>query len=670
MKNKITAVLLCLTLLVTLSVNVTADDLNIITDSNAQIVDSQIGLEPIVQDDSISTTSATSGIKSGAVYRIKNIGSGKYMNVHYGVDANGTNIYQWTGDGSTEQKFRVVYFADSDSYMIYAMCSSNGDNRVVDVTRGSAPLTHGQNIKLYNPTDPTSQQFKIVLIGQGQYRISMKANQNLYLAAYGNLNGSASGTSATSAGNIYLSNYVGEMYQHWGFELVENPPDPTGNFELVNSSKVSGWAYQTGLPDTPIQAHIYIKNNSTGSEVGYATYADKYRADLYAAGYGDGEHAFSYGINWCSYPSGTYTVSVYGINAYDGTNPHLGNSPRTFTVRKATGNMEALTSTGVSGWAWKPDAPDDSIQVHLYIRTLDGETVMAYPTIANSYRPDLYEAGYGDGYHGYSIPIDWSTLPEEKLRVTLYAVDGSNENPTLYDGYYDNSIIHLVGMIDDEGKDFSAWMTQEVMNYAADIGSSRVVKHTGATQENLIEYIHNSRFATIFTHGTQYTLAWKANANTETETKGSLGWRQVGAIDVDYFSNTDCLLLLSCFTASKADGAGNNIAETIKSKGIGAVVAFEDKIAAAFKNNKVLTTQYVGYWRKVFLRELGEGSTVELAKIIAFSELLQKQREILEINTSELEILIENDPEYVEKHLYCGTNSCVILGDGNIVVRQ
>ena len=260
-------------------------------------------------------------------------------------------------------------------------------------------------------------------------------------------------------------------------------------------------------------------------------------------------------------------------------------------------------------------------------------------------------------------------LPEEVLRVEAYAVDGSGYNSLFYSGYYNNLPIHLIGMIDDKGKDFSAWATQEVINYAEDIGASSVVKHTGATQQNLIEYIHNSRFATIFTHGTQYTLEWKANANTEDETKGSLGWMQAGAIEADYFSNTDCLLLLSCSTASEEAGP-NNIAETIQAKGIGAVVAFKDKLTGAFANNKTLTTQYIGFWGKVFLRELSEGLSVESAKIIAFSELVQKQCEIHEINSNELEILIENNPEYVKQHIYCGANSCVVLGNPNLVVKQ
>ena len=169
MKRKLTAVLLCVALLLTLSFNVSA---NTLTDTSQSVTDTQT--TPVTDEFTVSvgengevsvgnlaesgdvSRAQTSGIVNGGIYRIKNVASGKYMNVDYGIDANGTNIYQWTGDGSVEQKFRVVYSSSTDSYMFYAMCSSNGTNRVLDVTRGSNPLISGQNIKLYDPTDPTS----------------------------------------------------------------------------------------------------------------------------------------------------------------------------------------------------------------------------------------------------------------------------------------------------------------------------------------------------------------------------------------------------------------------------------------------------------------------------------------------------------------------------------
>lgn len=457
MKKRITAVLLCVALLLTLSVNVSAET----AEQPQSTIDTQItpvadeitvtvgedGLETIeneISDDDavVMPLAQTSGIISGAIYRIKNVASGKYMNVDYGIDANGTNIYQWTGDGSTEQKFKVVYSSTTDSYMLYAMCSSNGTNRVADVYDSGGVLVNGANIKLHDPIEPPTQQLQIISIDSNKYRIAMKQDNNFVFTAYGTSNGSAGGTSSTSAGNIFISTYTGSTSQQWQFELLENPnasPAPIGYLDTVSSTLIGGWAYQSDIPDTALTVHIYIINNSTGEQKIIGVTAGGYRADLKAAGYGNGYHAFHYAINWKTYKPGTYTVRAFAIGV-NSSNPQLTNSPKTFTVRNPTGNVDALNSNGVSGWVWKPDAPNEAIEAHLYVRKTNGETVWGKAIVANAYRSDLYTAGYGNGYHGFSIPIDWSTLPEEKLQVTVYAVDGSGYNPSFYDGYYYNGV--------------------------------------------------------------------------------------------------------------------------------------------------------------------------------------------------------------------------------------
>ncbi len=624
MKKKIIAVLLCVALLLTLSVNASANGLDSTPDLVVQTADSEAAAELISQDENISVASATSGIVSGAVYRIKNVGSGKYMNVHYGVDANGTNIYQWTADGSTEQKFRVVYFANSDSYLIYAMCSSNGNNRVVDVTRGSSPLTHGQNIKLYNPTDPTSQQLKIISTGQNQYRIAMKNNTTLGLAACGTSNGSASGTSATSAGNIFISTYTGATNQQWQFELLQNPPNPEGSLDSVTASTIGGWAYQTGEPDTPIWVHFYITNNSTNQQTFLSELASNYRSDLEAAGYGDGEHAFHHAMNWYDYPAGTYTVRAYAIGS-QGINPEISNSPKTFTVRNMTGVVDHLNSSGISGWAWKPDAPNNTVAVNVYVRNSDNETVGFYNTRASNYRSDLENAGYGDGEHGFSISIDWSTLPEENLRVTAYAVDGTGIHPAFYDGYYDNRMpIYLIGMTDEQGVDFSTWATQEVVNYAYNIGTPSVMICSGANKEGLLNVIRNSSFAVVYSHGTATSIDYCFNPNTASEGRGKLLWRDFLTMPSNYFINTRCLLLNACSVGNETENpAGNNMVKVFQSKGVQTVVGYEyDAWFWYFEDGSISTDLGTGRWAKAFVRKLSEGATVQTAVNAAINDAI------------------------------------------------
>lgn len=83
-----------------------------------------------------------------------------------------------------------------------------------------------------------------------------------------------------------------------------------------------------------------------------------------------------------------------------------------------------------------------------------------------------------------------------------------------------------------------------------------------------------------------------------------------------------------------------------------------------------MTTEAAGYWAKIFVKNLGEGYSVLYAKTVAFSELVKNQREIFGMNTSELEIAIIDRPEWVKENIYCGTQSCVVLGDSNLVVKR
>ena len=589
-----------------LSVGVSADGLSVVLDTGAQIIDTET-LQPISEQRD-TARSATTGIVSGAVYRIKNVGSGKYMNVHYGNDVNGTNIYQWTADGSTEQKFRVVYFANSDSYLIYAMCSSK---RIVSVAHNNSNLANGQNIHLYSTGDDTAQRVHIVSLGQNQYRISMKANTNLHFAAYGDTNGTAGGTNATSAGNIYLSSYVGEMYQHWIFELVENPPNPVGYLDEVSSSKIGGWAYQTGLPDTPIDVHIYVKNNSTNKQKLFAVTANGYRSDLKNAGYGDGCHAFSYSMSWGNYPSGTYTVSAYGINVNGGTNSQLTNSPRNFTVRKATGTMDEMTSTFIRGWAWKPDAPNNSVEVHLYIRTSDGKTVFANVAVADIYRPDVAAAGYGTGYYGYSIPIDWSTLPKEELQVTLYAVDGSGENPTFYNGYYNNAPPHgaitLYGIKHSDTNDRKLYYTDAVKTGISNIGVTETRGlYVGTTATQALNNMKSSMIWVVHTHGWKQGVLFNHSTSGET----SLLYENISSLAVNALAGERCVIFGTCSAGEGGEGAENMVNIT-HAKGAMTVIGWT-------------TTTYVSQmntWLEAFFVSSGGGNNIVTAVGEALEEV-------------------------------------------------
>lgn len=177
---------------------------------------------------------SVSRITDGMIYNIKNANSGKYLNVNSGTDANGTNVNQWTEDGSQEQKFRAVYFTDNNenAYKIFAMSSNKGANRVLDVLRtggnASGTIVSGNNVDIWSTGDDDCQLFIIQLernlnSGYG-FSIRLKSNTSLALTAYGTGNGSGAGKTSTSKGNVYISTWTGAESQLWIFEKINATP--------------------------------------------------------------------------------------------------------------------------------------------------------------------------------------------------------------------------------------------------------------------------------------------------------------------------------------------------------------------------------------------------------------------------------------------------------------
>lgn len=193
-----------------------------------------------------------------------------------------------------------------------------------------------------------------------------------------------------------------------------------GNFEDCTNTLLKGWAWNSESPNSSIQVHIYITNIDTGESKGIAMFADQYRADLQAAGIGNGKHAFSYAIDWYNYVPGTYRVEAFAYNP-NGGSPQLANSPKTFVVNPPTGHFEECSSSRLKGWAWKPQCPERTIQVHFELKNMTTGNTYWIPVFADQYRADLQAAGIGNGKHAFSVPIDWDDYPDGYYAVTAHA---------------------------------------------------------------------------------------------------------------------------------------------------------------------------------------------------------------------------------------------------------
>ena len=204
----------------------------------------------------IAFTAQTPGLTNGGLYNIRNRNSGRYLNVNLGKDANKINVIQWAKDGSAEQRFKLEYLSASSSYYLRAICSSNGNNRVLDVYRDINTIRGGCNADIWTPTDANAQQWLITGVGGGFFKITLRSNQNLALTAYGTANGSGGGVSAASKGNVFVSAYTGAASQQWSFERLDTP--------APNKYAALGWSYFFRGDDAHYVGGYYYFNYPAG----------------------------------------------------------------------------------------------------------------------------------------------------------------------------------------------------------------------------------------------------------------------------------------------------------------------------------------------------------------------------------------------------------------------
>ena len=194
-------------------------------------------ITPLIAGAFSATAYEQAYLQSGKIYRIKYKDSGKYLTVCNGLDADGVNIIQKDLDGTLSQQFRVVYDSASDAYRIYAMCSSNGNGRVLQIY---APLgvEAGCNVELKSQSDTDLQLWKVDFyygVRADLCYIFTKNSNKILTATAGN--GSQYGTAPESAGNVWIKNYVSDNQSSWCFEMVNPSADPEpGNYYIRNKS--------------------------------------------------------------------------------------------------------------------------------------------------------------------------------------------------------------------------------------------------------------------------------------------------------------------------------------------------------------------------------------------------------------------------------------------------
>ncbi|MGN1224386.1 MAG: RICIN domain-containing protein, partial [Ruminococcus sp.] len=178
------------------------------------------GKQAVVLHSTSQSKTETPGVTNGGVYRLRNAGSGLYLTVANGMDADGTNLIQDTANGTASQKFRISYDTSSNTYRLYAMCSSDGTNRVVDIVKLGGGIASGCNVEIYRPVDAPAQTFVLSPQSDGTMLLSCSANRSACLSVWNQATGSNYDTGFYASGNVVIRNDIGDDLQRWILEPV------------------------------------------------------------------------------------------------------------------------------------------------------------------------------------------------------------------------------------------------------------------------------------------------------------------------------------------------------------------------------------------------------------------------------------------------------------------
>jgi RHS repeat-associated protein len=138
--------------------------------------------------------------------------------------------------------------------------------------------------------------------------------------------------------------------------------------------------------------------------------ANTYRNDLKLAGVGNGDHGFTYPTPAAAKTGTAQTVTV----DLAGTTTAIGSRTVTCAAPAFGGSFGEADCNQLAGWVWDANQPNSPIDVDVY----DGSTLIA-TFLAGAFRQDLFNAGIGNGDHGFFIPTPASVKTGAAHSVTI-----------------------------------------------------------------------------------------------------------------------------------------------------------------------------------------------------------------------------------------------------------
>ena len=245
--------------------------------------------------------------------------------------------------------------------------------------------------------------------------------------------------------------------------------NPIGSIDLIetryNGVRISGWAIDRDAPQDPVEIHVYVGGAADSGQAKnvFKLSANLKRDDIAEKYQGVGSY---HGYDGVLDITGTEVIYIYLYNIGKGQNVLLGAPTVEGKSHNPFGNLESVKSTyegvEIGGWGVDMDAPNESIEVHVYVGGAagSGEAKNVFKLSADLSRNDVSEKYPGVGEnHGFYGLLDITGT--EIIYVYLYNI-GLGESTLIGTPTVTGKSSNPVGSIDDitstcEGVRISGW---------------------------------------------------------------------------------------------------------------------------------------------------------------------------------------------------------------------
>ena len=162
-----------------------------------------------------------------------------------------------------------------------------------------------------------------------------------------------------------------------------------GYVDIINPQRAKGWVWLEGRPEERVYVIARLGNTILAERI-----ADAMRADLVAAGVGDGYHAFELEFHRTLSREELGSVEIAVRESRD----VLTVAPNAIQAASFIGCVDLLTRRHLSGWVWNEMQTNERVQI---VVRIGNETIAEL--IASEWRRDLVAAGIGDGHHAFNL---------------------------------------------------------------------------------------------------------------------------------------------------------------------------------------------------------------------------------------------------------------------------